>query len=76
MLQPSLCDYSDEYILMKGTITVANKSVAPAAANKTNKKTMFKKCAPFTDCISETNNTQVDKAKDIDVVMPMDNLTE
>ena len=32
--------------------------------------------APFTNCISEINNTQVDNAKDIDIVMPMYNLTE
>ena len=31
---------------------------------------------PFTNCISEINNTQVEKAKDIDIVMPMYNLTE
>ena len=31
---------------------------------------------PFTNCISEINNTQVDNAKDIDIVMPMYNLIE
>ena len=36
----------------------------------------FKNCAPFTNCISEVNNTQVDNAKDIDIVMPMYNLIE
>ena len=36
----------------------------------------FKNCAPFTNCISEINNTQVDNAKDIDIVMPMYNLIE
>ena len=35
---------------------------------------MFKTCAPFTDCISEINNTQVDNAYDNDVVMPIHNL--
>ena len=33
-------------------------------------------CAPFTNCISEINNTQVDNVKDIDIVMPMYNLIE
>ena len=47
-----------------------------AAANNTNKKVIFKNCAPFTDCISKINNTQVDNAKDIDIVMPMYNLIE
>ena len=37
---------------------------------------MFKNCALFTDCKSEINNTQIDNAKGIDVVMPMYNLIE
>ena len=41
-----------------------------------NKKVIFKNCAPFTNCISEFNNTQIDNAKDIDIVMPMYNLIE
>ena len=40
------------------------------------KKVIFKNCAPFTNCISEINNTQIDNAKDIDIVMPMYNLIE
>ena len=39
-------------------------------------KVIFKICAPFTDSISKINNTQVDNAKDIDIVMPMYNLIE
>ena len=57
MLKSSLCDYSDAYILVKGTITVNNTAAADAAANNTNKKVIFKNCAPFTNCISEINNT-------------------
>ena len=71
MLKSSLCDYSDAYILVKGTISVNN-----TAANNTNKKVIFKKCVPFTNCISEINNTQIDNAKDIDIVMPIYNLIE
>ena len=71
-----MCDYSDAYILIKRTITVLNTSVAPAATNNGDKKVIFKNCATFTGCISEINNTQVDNAKDIDVVMPMYNLIE
>ena len=41
-----------------------------------NKGVAFKNCAPFTNCISEINNTQIDNAKDIDIVMPMYNLIE
>ena len=76
MLKSSLCDYSDAYILVKGTISVNNSAAAGAAANNTNKKVMFKNCAPFTNCISEINNTQIDDAKDIDIVMPMHDLIE
>ena len=79
ILKSSLCDYSDAYILVKGTITVNNTAAAAAAAanaNNTNKKVIFKNCAPFTNCISEINNTQVDNAKDIDIVMPMYNSLE
>ena len=76
MLKPSLCDYSDAYILVKGTINVNNTAAQGAAANNTNKKIIFKICAPFTNCISEINNTQIDNAKDIDIVMPMYNLIE
>ena len=62
MLKPSLCDYSDAYILVKQTITVNNTGTL-AAPNNRNKKVIFKKCAPFTDCISEINNTQIDNTK-------------
>ena len=76
MLKSSLCDHSDAYILVKGTISVNNTATAGAAVNNTNKKVIFKNCAPFTNCINEINNTQIDNAKDIDIVMPMYNLIE
>ena len=74
MLRSSLCDYSDAYILVKGNITVNNTAAAGAAANNTNKKVIFKNCAPFTNCISKINNTDADNTKYIDIVMPMYNL--
>ena len=76
MLKSSLCDYSDAYILVKGIISVNNTAAQGAAANNTNKKVIFKNCAPFTNCISEIKNTQTNSAKDIDIVMPMYNLIE
>ena len=75
MLKSSLCDYSDAYILVKGTISV-NNTAAGDAINYNNRKVIFKNCAPFTNCISEINNTQIDNAKDIDIVIPMYNLIE
>ena len=76
MLKSILCDYSDAYILVKGTISVNNTAAAGANANDTDKKVIFKNCAPFTNCISEINNTEIDNAKDIDIVMSMYNLIE
>ena len=36
-----------------------------------NKGVVFKNFTPFTDCISEINNTQVDNANNLDVLMPI-----
>ena len=47
MLKSSLCDYSGAYILDKGTISVNNTAAKDAAPNNTNKKVIFKNCAPF-----------------------------
>ena len=58
----SLCDYSDAYILASGIITFA--------------EVVFENCVPFTNCISETNNTKIDNAKYIDVIMPVCNSIE
>ena len=77
MLKSSLCDYSDAYILVKRTIVVKGTIAAQgAAANNTDKKVIFKDRAPFTNCISEISNIQIDNAKDIDIVMPMYKLIE
>ena len=66
MIRSNLYEYSDAYILVKGTKTV----------NNTNKNVIFKNCAPFTDCITETNNTQVYVAQKNDIVMPTYDLIE
>ena len=71
MLRSDLCDYSDAYIVVKGTITVTD----PNKANY-DKKLAFKNNAPFTSCISKINNTLIDNAEDLDIVMPMYNLLE
>ena len=71
----SLCDYSDAYILVKGNISVNNTETA-AAPNNVNKKVIFKNCAPFTNCRRKINNTQIDNAEYIDIVLPMYNLIE
>ena len=76
MLRSSLCDYSDAYILVKGSITVINTAAADAAANNTNKKIIFKNCTPFSKYMSRINGTDVNNAEYIDIVMPMYNLIE
>ena len=75
MLKSSLCDYGDAYIFVKGNISVNNTGTGAAPTNR-NIKVIFKNCAPFTNCISKINNTQIDNAEYIDIVMPMYNLIE
>ena len=78
MLKPSLCDYSDAYILVSGTITIdgAESHDEAKRLDEYYKEVIFKNYASFTDCISEINNTQIDNTKYIDVVMPMYDLIE
>ena len=72
MLRSDLCDYSDAYIVVKGDITVTR----PNNTDEYDKKLVFKNNAPFISCISEINNTLIDNAEDLDIVMPMYNLIE
>ena len=78
MLRSNLCDYADSYILVKGTITItgAGANAGEIKADERDKGVTFKNCTPFTKCISRINNTDIDNAQDIDIVMPMYNLIE
>ena len=78
ILKSSLCDYSDANITVKGKITITGEGDDAAArqGDEGDKVVAFRNCAPFTNCISEINNIQVDNAKDIDIVIPMYNLIE
>ena len=71
MLGSDLCDYSDAYIVVKGKIIVTNPD-----NDAYEKKLAFKNNAPFTSCISKINNTLIDNAEDLDIVMSMYNLIE
>ena len=62
MIWSNLCDYSDAYILAKVNIPVQKMLAAGVPVNNTDKKVMFKNFAPFTDCITETNNKEIDNA--------------
>ena len=78
ILRSNLCNFSDAYILVKGTIKItgAGDNAAARQLDERNKGVMFKNCAPFVKCTSRINNTEIDNAKDIDIVMPMYNLIE
>ena len=71
MLRSDLCDYSDAYIVVKGTITVTKPNSVVY-----NKKLALKNNAPFVSCISKVNNTLIDNAEVLDIVMSMYNLLE
>ena len=71
MLRSDLCDSSDVYIVVKGKSTVTNSN-----NHAYDKKLTFKNNAPFLSCISNINNTFIDNAEDLDVVMHMYNLLE
>ena len=75
LIRSRLCYYNDTYIRVKTTISVPSRGIA-AALNNRNKKLISTNCAPFTDCISEINNKEIDHSKVIDVVMPVYNLIE
>ena len=76
MLKSTLCNYIDASILVSGTMSVTNTKVQDSDANNNNIKVVLKNYALFTDYINEINNTQVDNAKNLDVVMLMYNLIE
>ena len=62
MLRSNLCNYSDAYIVVEGTIAVTNPD-----NNAYDKTLTFKNNAPFTSCILEINNTLIDNAEDLDI---------
>ena len=75
-LKSSLCDYSDAYILVIGTITLVGKTTDAEAmqTDRYNKQKIFKNSEPSTDCIAEINNVQTVNVKAVYAVMIMYNL--
>ena len=69
-----MCDYSDTYLVVKGTIDfladAANKN------DKAEKNVAFKNNAPFISCIPKVNSTLIENTEDLDIVMSMYNLLE
>ena len=77
MSRSDLCDYSDAYILVKGTITV-NGVVNEVESEifRRNRPLILKSNAPFVSCMTKINNEFIENADDLDIVMPMYNLLE
>ena len=67
-LEPSLCEYSDAYILITGNIIATPNNDATQVA--------FKNCEPFKDFWTDINDTFVNYEDFIDIAIPMYNLIE
>ena len=79
MLRSNLCDYSDAYILVKGTITVTAPGVNNDANNigdKRNRPLIFKNNALFVSCMTRINGELIENADGLDKVMSMYNLLD
>ena len=86
-LESSLCDYSDAYILVTGNITVTRTIAVPAGSLSGTDpqrkepldaatQVIFRNCAPFENCRTETNDTFVDYTDFINITTPMYNTIE
>ena len=67
-IKPSLCDYSDAYILVIRDIKVTNIAADTNVA--------FKNCAPFTRCVTHINDEHIETSENLDIIMPIYNLIE
>ena len=67
MLRSILFNCGNAYILVNGIITITGEGADDDAnqVDEGDKEVILKNYAPFTDCISEINNTQVDNANRI-----------
>ena len=61
MLRSDSFNYSDAYIVVKGTITDTKPNSVLC-----DKNNAFKNNAPFVSCISKLNNTLIDNPEDLD----------
>ena len=70
-LRSNLCDFSDAYIVVTRTITVKDRN-----NDAYDKRLAFKINVLFLSYISKINNTLVDNAEDLDILMPVYTLNE
>ena len=71
-LKSSLCDYSDAYILVKGTITITGNH----PKDRQNRPLILKNNAPFGSCTTKINGELIEDADDLDIAMSIYNLLE
>ena len=78
MLKSNLCDYANAYMFVTGTVTITGHGDDEVAKQleERNKGGILKNCATFSKCISRVKGTDIDNARDIDIVMPIYNLIE
>ena len=67
MLRSDLCDFSDPYIVAKGTVTLT-KTEGRGFIDIRNKFLAFENNTPFINCISKINNVLIDNAEDLQSV--------
>ena len=78
MLKSSLCNYSGAYIFVKERTTITGVGDAASArqTGERNKGVAFKNRATSFNFKAEINNTEIDNAKYVDIVIPMYDLIE
>ena len=76
LIRSNLCNYSYAYRHVKGYVAVPKTAASSSPVNNGNRKVIFKNCIALTSCISQIIDTQEDDSKDIDILLPMYNLTE
>ena len=68
MLRSDQRNFSDVYIVVKGTITLT-KTDGRGIIDIRNRFLAFNNNAPFTNCISKINNVLIENSEDLDVVV-------
>ena len=74
ILGSDLCDYSNAYNVVKGTITVQPEN--NITIDGYNRNLMLKNNASLIKCISKINNALIGNAEDLHIVMPMSNFID
>ena len=70
MLNASLCDNKDAYILAEGRMIITGQGADAVVfvADRNGKEVFFKNCAPFIDYRKRMTNAKLDNAMEIDIV--------